>query len=206
MPDALTISAFAKRSGVPSKTIRYWEGLGLLPRAARSHTGYRVFDPDALRYVAFIQKSKAIGLTLAEMQELLHLARAGHCPCPEVVGWTQARAKSLTEQIRELSALLLRLKRIQREWKRCSCSSGDREDCGQVCGLIADLPECKSLGGKNNAKDKNHAECCGEDCCKHARGHAHGKRSVLPANVPALSASLLPASGRVAKRRLTNHW
>ncbi|HET6200943.1 MAG TPA: MerR family DNA-binding transcriptional regulator, partial [Candidatus Acidoferrales bacterium] len=67
MRDALTISAFAKRSGVPSKTIRYWEGLGLLPKAARSHTGYRVFDPAALRYVSFVQKSKAIGLTLAEM-------------------------------------------------------------------------------------------------------------------------------------------
>ncbi|MGB6821632.1 MAG: MerR family transcriptional regulator [Candidatus Acidiferrales bacterium] len=100
MRDALTISAFAKRSGVPSKTIRYWEGLGLLPKAARSHTGYRVFDPAALRYVSFVQKSKAIGLTLAEMQEVLHLARSGRCPCPEVFGWTQAKAKSVAQQIR----------------------------------------------------------------------------------------------------------
>ena len=204
MRDALTISAFAKRSGVPSKTIRYWEGLGLLPKAARSHAGYRVFDPEALRYVAFIQRSKAIGLTLAEMQELLHLARTGHCPCPEVVGWTQARAKSIADQIRELSALLLRLKRIQREWKRCSCSSGDCEDCGEVCGLIAGLPEGKSLGGENNAKDKNHASCCGNDCCKRA-SRAGGHRSVLP-RLPAVPASLLPAaSGRVAKRHVTNH-
>jgi MerR family transcriptional regulator, copper efflux regulator len=203
MQDALTISAFAKRSGVPSKTIRYWEGLGLLPRAARSHTGYRVFDPDALRYVAFIQRSKAIGLTLAEMQELLHLARTGHCPCPEVVGWTQARAKSIADQIRELSALLLRLKRIQREWKRCSCSSGAREDCGEVCGLIADLPECKSLGGKSHEKNDN---CCdGENCCERIPS-ARGGRRVLPAGVPAVSASLLPAaSRRLAKRRITNH-
>ncbi len=200
MPDAFTISAFAKQSGVPSKTIRFWEGLGLLPKAARSHTGYRVFDPDALRYVAFIQRSKAIGLTLAEMQELLHLARTGHCPCPEVVGWTQARAKSIADQIRELSALLLRLKRIQREWKRCSCSSGDREDCGEVCGLIAGLPEGKSLGGKSHEKNGNHS-CCDKDCCD----RTGGKRSVLP-RMPAVSASLLPAaSGRVAKRRITNH-
>lgn len=200
MRDALTISAFAKRSGVPSKTIRYWESLGLLPRAARSHTGYRVFDPDALRYVAFIQKSKAIGLTLAEMQEVLHLARAGRCPCPEVFGWTQAKAKSLTEQIRELSALLLRLKRIEREWKRCSCKGND---CGEVCSLIAGLPECKSLGGKNNAKNKNDASCCnGSECCQRD-SRASGSRSVLP-RLPALSASLLPA-GRVTKRRGTNH-
>jgi DNA-binding transcriptional MerR regulator len=194
MRDALTISAFAKRSGVPSKTIRYWEGLGLLPKAARSHTGYRVFDPAALRYVSFVQKSKAIGLTLAEMQEVLHLARSGRCPCPEVFGWTQAKAKSVAQQIRELSALLRRLKRIQREWKRCSCE-GDK--CGEVCSLIAGLPECKSTGGKNNAKNLVHNGCCsGEQ-------NERSERPVLP-RLPAVSASVLPTLGRVEKRRVTN--
>jgi len=192
MRDALTISAFAKRSGVPSKTIRYWEALGLLPKAARSHTGYRVFDPAALRYVAFVQKSKAIGLTLAEMQEILHLARAGRCPCPEVFGWTQAKAKSVAEQIRELSALLKRLKRIEREWKRCSCEG---DNCGGVCSLIAGLPECKSAGGKSNAK--NQTSCCSDDkCCSRERRVLSG--------LPAVPASVLPASRRVAKRRATN--
>ena len=201
MRDALTISAFAKRSGVPSKTIRYWEGLGLLPKAARSHTGYRVFDPAALRYVAFIQRSKTIGLTLAEMQEILHLARSGRCPCPDVFSWTQARAKSVADQIRELSALLQRLKRIEGEWKRCSCSSGD---CGEVCSLIAGLPECKSAGGKSNAKNQIRGNCCdGDACCE--RPGARGQRSVLPAAVPAVSASVLPASRRLVKRRGSNH-
>lgn len=196
MRDALTISTFAKRSGVPSKTIRYWEGLGLLPKAARSHTGYRVFDPAALRYVAFVHKSKAIGLTLAEMQEILHLARTGRCPCPEVFGWTQAKAKSVAEQIRELTALLKRLKRIEREWKRCSCEGGD---CGGVCSLIAGLPECKSAGGKNNAKTLANTCCNGS---RDARGTSN-KRPVLP-RLPAVSASMLPPSGRLAKRRVAN--
>lgn len=158
-----------------------------------------MFDPDALRYVAFIQKSKAIGLTLVEMQEVLHQARAGRCPCPEVFGWTQAKAKSLTEQIRELSALLLRLKRIEREWKRCSCKGGARGDCGEVCGLIVGLPECKSLGGKNYAKNESDARCCdGGDCCDRTGRN----RSVLPrlsAGMPAV----LPA--RLSARRTTNH-
>jgi MerR family transcriptional regulator, copper efflux regulator len=200
MRDALTISAFAKRSGVPSKTIRYWEGLGLLPKAARSHTGYRVFDPAALRYVAFIQNSKTIGLTLGEMQEILHLARSGRCPCPEVFEWTQTRAKSVAGQIRELSALLLRLKRIEREWKRCSCSS---EKCSEVCSLIAGLPECKSAGGKSNAK--NQASCCGDEKCCERSPRARNNRPVLPRLPAGMSASMLPASRRVAKRRGTNH-
>lgn len=199
MPDALTISAFAKRSGVPSKTIRYWEGLGLLPKAARSHTGYRVFDPAAFRYVAFVQKSKAIGLTLAEMQEILHLARIGRCPCPEVFSWTQAKAKSVTEQLRELSALLKRLKRIEREWKRCSCEG---DSCGEVCSLIAGLPECKSAGGKNNNAKTLVNTCCNGS--QDARGISN-KRPVLPRLSAAVSTSVLPASRRLAKRHVTNH-
>lgn len=156
MRDSLTISALAKRSGVPSKTIRYWESLGLLPKAARSHTGYRVFDSASLRYVAFIQKSKDIGLTLAEMREILRVTRSGRCPCPEVITWTQAKAKSLASQIRALSVLLRRLKRIERDWKRCSCS---RQDCCAVCSLIAGLPECKSSAGGKNEKN---VECCND--------------------------------------------
>ncbi|MGH9342974.1 MAG: MerR family DNA-binding transcriptional regulator, partial [Terriglobia bacterium] len=46
MRETLTVTALAKRTGVSSKTIRYWESLGLLPRAARTHTGYRLFDPE----------------------------------------------------------------------------------------------------------------------------------------------------------------
>ncbi len=89
MREALTISRLARRSGVPPKTLRYWESLGLLPRAARTHTGYRLFDSEALRYIAFVRKSKSIGLTLAEMREVLRLARSGRCPCSKVVAWTE---------------------------------------------------------------------------------------------------------------------
>lgn len=194
MRESLTISALAKRSGLPSKTIRYWEGLGLLPRAARSHTGYRVFDSESLRYVAFIRKSKAIGLTLAEMLEILRLTRSGHCPCPEVVCWTAARAKSIEEQIRELSALLQRLNRIRRQWSRESCSRGK---CGQICHLVEELPESKSWEGGKNEKSLVDPDCCRDsDCCKRAAG-GRGGGKLLP-RLPAPALPLLIA-GRRAK-------
>lgn len=169
MRETLTISKLAARTGVPSKTLRYWERRGLLPRAARSHTGYRLFDSGSLQYVTFIQKSKGIGLTLAEMREILRLARSGHCPCPEVIDWSDRKIDSLREQIRSLSALLHRLKRIRRQWSQAPCPPGE---CGDVCSLIAELPEAKSVkGGKSYAKTvAGFVRGPGDACCDGVAG------------------------------------
>ena len=172
MGDTLTISALAKRAGVSSKTLRYWERRGLLPRAARSHTGYRLFEPDSLRYIAFIQRSKAIGLTLAEMRQVLRLARRGHCPCPDVIEWTERKISSLEEQVRALEALLHRLKRIRRQWSRESCPP-DRS--GSICGLIEGLPEAEPLkGGEPDAKAVAvGSRRSGSDCCDRVANSRH---------------------------------
>ncbi|MGH9436062.1 MAG: MerR family transcriptional regulator [Terriglobia bacterium] len=158
MRETLMISALAKRTGVPSKTLRYWEGRGLLPRASRTHTGYRMFDSESVRYVRFIRKAKAIGLTLSEMNELLRLARSGKCPCPEVLRWTDGKVKTLEQEIKSFSALLRRLKRIQRQWLQSTCPE---DQCGDVCTLIDGLPEFNlSKGGKPHAKIlDDHCNC-----------------------------------------------
>lgn len=183
MREALTISRLARRSGVPPKTLRYWESLGLLPKAARTHTGYRLFDSESVSYIAFIRKSKSIGLTLAEMREVLRLARNGRCPCSKVVAWTEAKTKSLEEEVRSLSLLLDRLKRIRREWSR----DRKRSKCGDVCSLIAELAESKFFeGGKNDAKALANSNCCRPDgSCDCGAGP--GRRKLLPALLPHLS-------------------
>jgi MerR family transcriptional regulator, copper efflux regulator len=183
MREALTISRLARRSGVPPKTLRYWESLGLLPRAARTHTGYRLFDSESLRYIAFIRKSKSIGLTLAEMREVLRLARIGRCPCSKVVAWTEGKTKSLEKEVRSLSLLLHGLKRIRRQWS----SDWKRGKCGNVCSLVAELPESRFFeGGKSDAKALVDSNCCRSDgSC--GRGAGPGGRSkLLPAVLPVL--------------------
>ena len=151
MRELLTISGLARQTGVSSKALRYWESLGLLPKAVRTHTGYRVFGRESLDYVRFIQKSKTLGLTLAEMSKLLDLARRGGNPCPEVMRWTERRLTVLEEQIRALSALHRRLKRRYQKWSRRSPCPPDR--CAEICYLIADLPLTQSHnGGACNAQ------------------------------------------------------
>ena len=58
MGQALSISALARSTGVTSKTLRYWERVGLLPKVARTHTEYRIFGAEVNHYIDFILKAK----------------------------------------------------------------------------------------------------------------------------------------------------
>jgi DNA-binding transcriptional MerR regulator len=158
--EVLTISQLARRAGVPAKTLRYWERRGLLPRAQRTHTGYRQFSADSLRYIAFIRRSKAIGLTLGEMRQILSLAHAGRCPCPEIARWSEAKAKAVAAEIRNLQALQRRLRRLRLDCVDPACDGGS---CQQCCTLIAALPEPwqQEKGGNCNEKPMDGGQCCG---------------------------------------------
>jgi len=94
MRQALSISALAKSPGVTSKTLRYWERIGLLPKANRTHTGYRIFAPEVMRYIDFILKAKTVGFS--EMRRVIEVAHDGANPCPEVMQWLDDKTKHLS--------------------------------------------------------------------------------------------------------------
>jgi len=149
MQQTVSISELAKSAGVTSRTLRHWERVGLLPRATRTHTGYRMFDAQIAHHIAFIQKAKTVGLTLNEMRRLLELARKGKNPCPEVVKWTDKRAAAVERQIGELKALHKRLSDF-----RHTCSTSSVLTCfrpGEMCCLIEDLPNPNNGGGHAKA-------------------------------------------------------
>ena len=156
MQKTLSISELAKSAGVTSKTLRHWERLGLLPKAMRTHNGYRVFDPKVVPYINFIQKSKTVGLTLSEAKRVLELARKGKNPCPEVVKWIDGKAAQVEEQIGSLKALQKRLKEF-----RHICSSTSVLTCfrpGELCCLIEDLPNPTNGGSdEKTVRNRSHA-------------------------------------------------
>jgi DNA-binding transcriptional MerR regulator len=66
----VSISEACKATGLSARTIRYYEELGLLPGVRRREGGRRAYGPDELERLAFIQRLKALGLSLAEIKEL----------------------------------------------------------------------------------------------------------------------------------------
>jgi DNA-binding transcriptional MerR regulator len=71
-PDLLRIQEVSAETGLTTRTIRYYEELGLLKPAARSEGSYRLFDPDDLERLRFIKGLRDdAGFSLAEIGQLL---------------------------------------------------------------------------------------------------------------------------------------
>jgi len=83
-PGRLRIGELAAELGLNPRTIRFYEGIGLLPNPRRADNGYRWYDDGDRERLRFIQKAKAVGMTLAEIREILDLRSGGRQPC-EVV-------------------------------------------------------------------------------------------------------------------------
>jgi DNA-binding transcriptional MerR regulator len=70
----MKIGYVARLTGLPVKTIRYYERRGLLEPATRSEAGYRLYGREEVARLEFIKRAKLLGLTLGEVRDLVGLA------------------------------------------------------------------------------------------------------------------------------------
>jgi MerR family copper efflux transcriptional regulator len=114
----LKIGEVANRSGIPVKTIRYYEEIGLLtPTVKRAESGYRLFSSAVLNRLAFIKRSQSLGLSLSEIQELLAVHDAGELPCGVVKEHLQAKVEAISTQIQALEILRADLQGLLSGWQ-----------------------------------------------------------------------------------------
>jgi MerR family copper efflux transcriptional regulator len=69
-PEAVSMAEACAATGLSARTLRYYEELGLLPGVRRRAGGRRVYGADEIERLRFIQRLKALGLSLAEVKEL----------------------------------------------------------------------------------------------------------------------------------------
>jgi DNA-binding transcriptional MerR regulator len=77
--NGLRVAELAARAGVAASTVRFYERAGLLSPARRAVNGYRIFDESALEELAFIQRAKAIGMSLEDIAGLVAVWPSGSC-------------------------------------------------------------------------------------------------------------------------------
>lgn len=103
----MRIGELADEVGVTTKTIRYYEEIGLLPEAERTSSGYRDYGSSALDRLRFIRDAQATGFSLAEIQSVLELKDQGERTCEHT-------RTLLRRQIDEIEARIERLQETRR--------------------------------------------------------------------------------------------
>ena len=117
------IGEIARRAGVATSTIRYYERIGLLPPSERI-SGRRRYDSDILQKLSVIRLAQAAGFTIAEIQTLLHGFPAD---TPPSVRW-QALAHNKRAEVEALIQRTERMKHLLDTSLQCACLR--LEDCG----------------------------------------------------------------------------
>jgi DNA-binding transcriptional MerR regulator len=109
----MRIGELARQSGIPATALRYYEQLGLLPEPARTESGYRIYAEDAVDRLGFIRAAQAVGLTLAEVLQVLGVRDAGEAPCrvlTDLIDHRHAEVKGKIADLRRLERELTALR------------------------------------------------------------------------------------------------
>lgn len=99
---AMRIGQLAERTGTTTKTIRYYEQIGLLPPPDRAPNGYRDYSESTVERLMFVRDAQATGLTLTEIGSILDLRRDGETTCQHVVGLLEHHLVALDDHIAAL--------------------------------------------------------------------------------------------------------
>jgi len=98
----MKIGELADGAAVSTKTIRYYESIGLLAEPGRTASGYRNYDERAVERLRFIRDAQATGLSLAEIQSVLELKDTGANSCAHTRSLLDRHLSELDDQISRL--------------------------------------------------------------------------------------------------------
>ena len=136
-----TIGALAKASGVTTPAIRYYEQIGLIPKARRSQSGQRYYEDSDLSRLTFIKQCRDFGFGIEQVRVLLDLSISRQRDCTETRDIAQAHLDEVRQRLHELRALEERLAGFV---DRCNdvCAGGPGTDCVIVKSLSSKSGSC----------------------------------------------------------------
>jgi Cu(I)-responsive transcriptional regulator len=125
----MNIGEASRASGLPAKTIRYYEEIGLV-RPARGDNGYRDFTEQDAHKLAFLGRSRSLGFSIEECRTLLSLYEDRDRASADVKAVAAEHLERIAHKIEELHALKSTLETLVTR-----CHGDDRPDCPILDGL-----------------------------------------------------------------------
>jgi len=126
----MKISEAAAASGCHLETIRYYERVGLMPRPARTMSGYRAYTPVDVERLRFISRGRELGFSLEEIRSLLRLNDDPKLSCGNVDLLARAHLTDIHQRIEALTRMAGELERVIAQ-----CAGGERGTCAILGAL-----------------------------------------------------------------------
>ncbi len=124
----LTIGQLAKAAGVTTPTIRYYEEIGLLPKAGRSAAGQRIYAEGELQRLTFIRRCRDFGFSIDQVRVLAGLSISADRDCSQVRDMARAHLGQVQDRLAELKALEASLVAFVDQCDT-ACAGGPGRDC-----------------------------------------------------------------------------
>jgi len=125
----MNIGDAAKLSGLPAKTIRYYEDIALIV-PGRGENGYRVYAPNDVHKLQFVQRARGLGFSVEDCRALLSLYEDDNRASADVKSIAESHLAGIEAKIAELKALHETLKHLVDH-----CHGDDRPQCPIINGL-----------------------------------------------------------------------
>ena len=156
----LTIGQVSQRTGIPAKTIRYYESAGLLPRPTRSQNHYRRYSQADVNRLLLLRRIKLLGAPLAEAKALLASATDARCVDAQeaLLTLVDDRLTALDQQIAELLALRTEIHDYRHALESCHADETT---------TFSDCADMRCIGVSLEDFDDDHIDeenCCGDEC------------------------------------------
>ena len=126
----MNIGTVAEKAGVPPKTIRYYETIGLIRKAERRSNGYRAYSELDMRELNFIKRARCLGFSVEEVRDLLDLWRDKRRASAAVKALATRHLKALDRKIAELGSMRRSLADLVKR-----CRGDERPECPILDGL-----------------------------------------------------------------------
>jgi DNA-binding transcriptional MerR regulator len=146
-PDRLlTIGELAGRAGVTVKTVRFYSDRGLLPEAARSSGGHRLYGPGALDRLRTIRSLRALGLAVPEVLRVLDREQAADGGPRDAMAVMAVMDEVIAGQLREVGSGLAALR-----WREAAlltlqdCPPGERAERLLLVGALPSPPSTAGM-------------------------------------------------------------
>ena len=152
MDRRLTIGQLAESSGIPPKTIRYYEEIGILPTPERNKVGYRIYSETDLRRLDLVRRARTLDMALPEVRELVEWATSGTCN-----DFQDRFVEVVRQKLEEVDRRLTDLERLKQDLRHLEAHfmTAGREVATDHTVLECSPEKCTCLGNVRNTNSRN---------------------------------------------------